>query len=122
MSNLPISSRYISKPNEPVSDAERNQLSTQLNDAFTRGELDQLSYDALLDRVFDAKVLGELVPVVEKLGKPATHDQPAIVQQGEGRPGELAPIKSPKAGTLVAVVGGLATIAAILIVLLVILL
>lgn len=122
MSNLPISSKYRSRPNDPVPDAERNDLSARLNSEFADGRIDQDTYDELLDRVFDAKSLGDLAPVVEVLGKPATHDQPAIVAQTPGgRPGELSEMRGPSNRTtmaMVGTVGGLAVLAVLIVTLL----
>lgn len=107
MSNLPISSKYRSRPNDPVSEDERNQLSAQLNDTFTQGTVDQDTYDRLLGQIFDAQRLGELVEVVETIGKPATHDTPAIVDQApKGQPGQLSEIKRPNSALTLGVVGG----------------
>ncbi|OYO10027.1 hypothetical protein CGZ98_13070 [Enemella evansiae] len=124
-SNLPISSRYRTQPDAPVTEEERNQLSTQLNEAFTAGQLDQQGYDELLDRIFGARKLGDLAPVVERLGKPATHNEPAIVQQTPGgRPGELSEARTPSNRASLALVGGVAggLILIVLIVLLAVLL
>ena len=66
-SNLPISSPYRSKPDAPVTDAERDRLNARLNAAYTAGTLDQDDYRARLDLLFAAKRLGDLVPVVEGL-------------------------------------------------------
>ena len=40
-SELPISSPYRSTPDAPVTESEREQVSSRLNAAFTSGELDQ---------------------------------------------------------------------------------
>lgn len=120
--NLPISSKYRSTPNEPVSDTERNTLSAQLNDAFTRGEIGQEDYDSLLETIFEAKTLGDLVPAVEALGKPATHNTPAIVDEApSGRPGELSEARKPAVPAVMMAVGG-TVLAVIVIVLLLIVL
>ncbi|WP_460766556.1 DUF1707 SHOCT-like domain-containing protein [Mariniluteicoccus flavus] len=115
MSNLPISSKYRSRPNDPVPEAERNDLSTQLNQAFTDGKVDQDQYDQLLNQVFDAQNLGELAPVVEALGKPMSHNTPAIVAQASGgRPGELAEGRKPSNRQTMVVVGALGGLAFII--------
>lgn len=109
MSNLPISSKYRSTPDRPVDDAERGQLTQRLNDAYTRGELEQADYDQMLDRVYAAATLGELAPVAERLPVAPTHEQPALVrQQGTTGPGELEPAgMDPRAArrTMAAVAG-----------------
>ncbi|GAA1388837.1 DUF1707 domain-containing protein [Luteococcus peritonei] len=92
MSNLPISSKYRSTPERPVDEAEREDLTKRLNEAFEAGTVSQDDYRALLDRVFAARSLGELVPVVEQLPAKSTHDQPELVrQEGDLPPGELLP-------------------------------
>ncbi|MGO4958279.1 DUF1707 SHOCT-like domain-containing protein [Luteococcus sp. Sow4_B9] len=92
MSNLPISSKYRSQPSRPVDGAEREDLTRRLNDAFTAGGIDGDTYRTLLDELYAAQTLGELVPVVEHLPVKSTHDEPAMVQQHtRTAPGELAP-------------------------------
>lgn len=120
-SNLPISSPYRSKPDAPVTDAERDRLNARLNAAYTAGTLEQEDYQARLDLLFAAQRLGQLVPVVEGLPPLPTHSNPAIVASSDGQPGELS--ESRPSGRLTAVVvGGVAAailIIAILIVLLI---
>ncbi|MBO1031989.1 DUF1707 domain-containing protein [Tessaracoccus sp. SD287] len=95
MSNLPISSKYRSQSHEPVSDAEREDLGKRLNDEFTKGTIDAEQYPQLLDRIYGARTLGELVPVVEALPAKQTYDQPDIVTQtGAAPPGELTQPKN----------------------------
>jgi hypothetical protein len=121
--DLPISSKYRSTPNEPVSEAERSALSAQLNDAFTAGRIDQVTYSELLDQVFGAQRLGDLVGVVEVLGKPATHSVPAIVAEGAGgRPGVLAEARSPAPRTTLALVGGVAGVVVLAVIVLLLIL
>lgn len=121
--DLPISSKYRSTPNEPVSEAERSQLSAQLNDAFTAGRIDQASYSDLLDRVFGAQRLGDLAAVVEVLGKPPTHAVPAIVaRDAGGHPGELAEARRPTGRSTVALVGGIAGVGVLAVIMLLLLL
>ena len=86
-----MSSKYRSQSHEPVSEAEREDLGKRLNDEFTKGTIDAEHYPQLLDRIYGAKTLGELVPVVEALPVKQTYDQPDIVAQtGTTPPGELA--------------------------------
>jgi len=54
MSNLPISSKYRSTPDAPVTDAEREALVARLNAAYEAGKLDDDAYRGHLDRVFAA--------------------------------------------------------------------
>ncbi len=120
MSELPISSKYRSRPNEPVSEEEREQLSRRLNSAFADGALDAEQYEARLDRLFAAGTLGELVPVVDGLPPAATYEQPAMVVQGGGRPGEVTPANSANraAAITVGVVAAAVLLIAILLVVL----
>jgi hypothetical protein len=117
-SDLPISSPYRSTPHAPVSEAERNQLSTRLNAAFEAGQVDSDDYRARLDRLFAARTLGELVPVVEGLPPLQTYADPAIVATGGGRPGELAPARNGTGFSLL-LVGGVAGAVLLLVILLV---
>ena len=105
-SDLPISSPYRSTPQAPVGETERDQLSSRLNAAFEAGDLDQDEYRTRLDRLFAARTLGELVPVVQGLPPLQTYTPPAVVAHGgPGRPGELAPARSANRFTLLAVGG-----------------
>lgn len=118
MSNLPISSKYRSTPDAPVTDAEREALVVRLNAAYEAGKLDDDAYRGHLDRVFAASRLGELVGVVEALPPSPTHGVPAIVAAGTSAPGELTPSRQPT-GRLLVTVGATAAVA--LVVLLVLL-
>jgi hypothetical protein len=119
-SNLPISSPYRSKPDAPVSDAERDRLNARLNAAYTAGALQQEDYQARLDLLFAAQRLGELVPVVEGLPPLPTYSSPAIVASSDGQPGELSESRPP--GRLTAIViGGVAAAVLIIAILLVLL-
>jgi Domain of unknown function (DUF1707) len=119
-SNLPISSPYRSKPDAPVTDAERDRLNARLNAAYTAGDLEQEQYQARLDLLFAAQRLGDLVPVVEGLPPLPTHTSPAIVAESSGQPGELSESRPPGRLTAV-VVGGVAAAILIIAILLVIL-
>ena len=121
MSNLPISSPYRSTPDAPVTEDERNQLSSRLNDAFSGGKLDSDDYRTRLDRLFAAQKLGELVPVVEGLPPVQTYNDPKIVASTGGQPGELAQAKDGSKLTLW-VVGAIAILVLLIIILLLVLL
>ena len=123
MSNeLPISSPYRSTPDAPVTEDERNQLSSRLNAAYTAGTLDADQYHARLDALFAAQRLGQLVPVVEGLPPLQTYADPAIVASApSGRPGEVSPARSANGVALVAV-GGVAALVVLIAILLVVLL
>jgi hypothetical protein len=118
---LPISSPYRSTPDAPVTEAERNQLSTRLNAAYEAGGMDADEYRARLDTLFAAQRMGELVPVVQGLPPLQTYADPAIVATASaGRPGEVSPARSANGVALVAVGGvvGLVLLIAILLVIL----
>lgn len=121
MNNLPISSKYRSQSHEPVSDAEREDLGRRLNDEFTKGTINAEHYPQLLDRVYEAKTLGELLPVVEALPVKPTYDQPDIVTQSGGPPaGELTQAKGANRLALYTI-GGSFLVGALLLVLLLVL-
>jgi hypothetical protein len=117
-SELPISSPYRSTPDAPVSESEREQLSSRLNAAFTAGGLDQDDYQQRLDLLFSAQKLGELVPVVQGLPPLQTYASPSIVAGTGGQPGELSPSRDSRAATfaVLAAVAGLVILIAILLV------
>lgn len=110
---LPISSPYRSTPDVPVSDAERDQLNSRLNDAFEAGKIDAEDYQGRLDQLFAARTLGELVPVVTGLPPLQTYGDPALVTSTGGRPGELSPARS---GTQLALVTAAGIAAVVLLV------
>jgi len=121
VSELPISSPYRSTPDAPVTEAERERVSSRLNAAFTAGALDNDAYSARLDRLFAASRLGELVPVVEGLPALPTHADPAIVARGGGEPGQLAEARSG-AGLSLLTVGVVSGVVVLVVILLLILL
>jgi len=121
MSELPISSKYRSTPDAPVSDGEREELTQRLNDAFAAGQLDQDAYSSRLDQLYAAQRLGDLVPVVGRLGARQTYDDPAMVQQAAGgRPGEVSQARSANRPAIY-IVAAVVIIAIILIILLAVL-
>ena len=123
MSNeLPRSSPYRSTPDAPVTETERDQLSSRLNAAYTAGTLDADDYRARLDTLFAAQRMGQLVPVVEGLPPLQTYADPAIVAATpNGRPGEVSQARSANRVALVAV-GGVAALVILIAILLVIIL
>jgi hypothetical protein len=116
-SDLPISSPYRSTPDAPVTDAERDQLSSRLNAAFTAGTLEAEDYQTRLDTLFAAQRLGQLVPVVQGLPPLQTYADPAIVASPGGRPGEVSEQRSATGVALVAV-GGVLVLVLLIVVLL----
>lgn len=105
MTSLPPSSKYRQRASEAVDDLERESLTTRLSDAYADGRLDQDSYMAALDVVYDARSLGELVPVVEQLPAPAV-SVPAIVGGGSSVPaGETAQGRNVLVPAMIAVGG-----------------
>lgn len=119
MSELPISSPYRSRPDAPVTDSEREQLSARLNTAYADGGLDADDYQARLDALFAASTLGQLVPVVDGLPPATTYDSPAIVAPSGGTPGELSEARNPSTVSLGVIVGVTAAIVLIAILFLV---
>ena len=120
-SNLPISSPYRSTPDLPVTDAEREQLNSRLNAAFTDGKIDADDYQSRLDTLFAAQKLGQLVPVVDGLPPLQTYDSPAMVASTGGQPGQVSPARTAKGVSLV-LVGGIAGAVLLVAILLVLLL
>jgi hypothetical protein len=120
-SDLPISSPYRSTPDAPVTDAERDQLSSRLNAAFTAGTMDAEDYQARLDTLFAAQRLGQLVPVVQGLPPLQTYSDPAIVAGHGGQPGEVSESRNATGVALLAV-GGVLLVVLLIVILLVILL
>lgn len=103
MSELPIASPYRSTPELPVSDVVRDQLNRRLNDAYTRGQLEEDDYRGRLDVLFAARRLGELVPVVEGLPPLVTSNDPGGVTSSGGQPGELAPSRDARSLSIAAI-------------------
>lgn len=112
MSNeLPISSPYRSTPEAPVTETERDRLSSRLNAAYEAGTLDGDEYRTRLDTLFAAQRLGELVPVVQGLPPLQTHADPAIMAAApSGQPGEVSTARSATGVALFAVGGVVALI------------
>ncbi|MFP5415815.1 MAG: DUF1707 domain-containing protein [Actinomycetes bacterium] len=114
MTSLPRSSKYRATPQAPLDEAERNSLVERLNAAYEAGDVEADSYHRLLDVVFGATTLGQVVEVVEALPGAATHHTPAIVPVGQGRPGELADPRTPSA-SLALKVGAVGVVAFVLV-------
>lgn len=91
--SLPPSSKYLQRPADPVDEAERASITQRLNDAFADGRLTHDEYSAAMDIVYDARTLGDLVPVMEKLPAAAAN-VPAIVEQGGPPAGQLTQPRS----------------------------
>ncbi|MEZ5089832.1 MAG: DUF1707 domain-containing protein [Micropruina sp.] len=123
MDNLPISSKYRSRPHEPLTDAEREELTERLNEEFAKGAIDTDSYRAMLDQVFGAATLGEVASVVAALPAKDTFAVPAVIESGNAAPGELVPARGPgKRGAVMLAAGiGTGIAAAILLLVLIIL-
>ncbi len=73
-----------------MTDAERDQLTSRLNAAFTDGKLEQEDYEFRLDQLYAATRMGQLLPVVEGLPPMPTYSNPEIVASNDGEPGQLA--------------------------------
>lgn len=108
MNELPPSSRYVARATEPVTDADRSDLNTQLNDAFSEGGIDEPTFREGLDTVYSATTLGELVPVVQRLPARQTYAEPALGTESDVAPGELTPHRTlaPSATLWMAIGGG----------------
>ena len=117
---LPPSSKYLQRPHDPVDEDERASITQRLNDAFADGRITHDEYAAAMDTVYDARVLGDLVPVMEKLPAAATN-VPAIVEQGGPPAGQLTEPRSLVPAAMMVGVVGAALIAVLLILLVLIL-
>lgn len=117
MSELPISSPYRSRPDAPVTDSEREQLSARLNTAYADGGLDADDYQARLDTLFAASTLGQLVPVVDGLPPARTYESPAMVAPGGGTPGELSEARDARRISLGVLVGLIALVVLVVVLL-----
>ena len=94
---LPPSSKYLQRSADPVDDAERESITRRLNQAFADGRISHDQYAADMDIVYAARVLGDLVPVIERL--PAAVDNvPAIVEEGK-LPAGQGPVAATTADT-----------------------
>lgn len=123
MPELPRSSRYLATPDAILAEAERTELVERLNAAYADGLIKADDYEQHLDRLFSAQKLGEVAPVVAELPVKPTHDTPAVVPVGAGKPGELAPIRPPSQSRgLMLALGGVGLSALLLLVVLLILL
>lgn len=118
MTELPRSSKYRATPGASLGEDERARLVDRLNAAYEQGHVPVDDYQPYLDALFAASTLGEVAVVVEALPPVVTHEVPAIVAAGRGRPGDLVEARRPTP----ALVAGLAVGAALAITLLVILL
>ncbi|MFT3969289.1 MAG: DUF1707 domain-containing protein [Micropruina sp.] len=122
MDNLPISSKYRSRPLEPLGDTEREELTERLNEEFARGTIDTDDYRTMLDQVFAAHTLGDVAGVVAALPAKETFAVPAVIETGTAAPGELLPTKDPGRKGAIMLAAGLGTGIAVAILLLVLLL
>lgn len=120
MPELSRSSKYLSTPDAPLGDDERNRLTSRLNDAYAAGAVSGDAYRAHLDTLFAATRLGDVAPVVADLPAVATHDTPAIVGQGPGEPGELAPASPRPWPVVLGVLLGATAVAVIVVIALIV--
>lgn len=122
MSEVSRSSKYRSRPQAPVDDHERDQLSQRLNAAYTGGRLSDEEFTARLDQLFAAEHLVELIPVVDGLPPQQTYDDPDVLDGTTGSgtvpPGELKPARNATRLTIT-VVAGLALVVVVLAILLI---
>ncbi len=117
MSNLPISSKYVSTPDKPVDARERDLVVDRVNRAFEAGAFDDLDYRRYLDIAFSAKTLGELRPVVEKLPAQATYATPGNIEEVAAEPGEVSTARAPS-GRLLLFAGALVGVAVVVLIVL----
>lgn len=121
--NLPISSKYVSRSNQPVTDVDREEIVSQLNDVFAAGSIDSFDYRQLLDVVYAANNLGDLAPVAEALPVKQTYQEPQIVKQNSQLPpGEVSTTSTNAMSVLVKVALGVGGLAVVLLVLMLLLL
>ncbi|QNP56270.1 DUF1707 SHOCT-like domain-containing protein [Tessaracoccus defluvii] len=113
---LPPSSKYLQRPGDPVDETERASITTRLNDAFGDGRITHDEYAAAMDTLYGAKVLGDLVPVMEKLPAAATN-VPAIVGQSNLPAGEVGGSRSVAKLTYTMLAAGGALVVALVILL-----
>lgn len=113
-----MSSKYRLRSGDQVDDAEREDLAERLAKEYTDGRISQDDYLRLLDIVYQAATLGELVEVVEILPPRQTHQVPAIAVQGSQPPGTLSEPRGMGVATMVVVGGGAVLILVVLLVLL----
>ncbi|AMS05059.1 DUF1707 domain-containing protein [Acidipropionibacterium acidipropionici] len=108
MNELPPSSKYVARAAEPVTDADRADLNTWLNDAYSDGKIDESTFREGLDTVYSAATLGDLVPVVAGLPTRQTYAEPALGTESSTAPGELTPHRAlaPSTTLWLAVGGG----------------
>ncbi|MFV0406190.1 MAG: DUF1707 domain-containing protein [Propioniciclava sp.] len=122
MPELPRSSRYVATPGATLNEAERADLVERLNAAYAAGAIPAEAYEQHLDALFSASTLGEVAPVVSLLPTKPTHKTPEAVPVGEGQPGELAPLRSPRQlPWLAPVLGAVAVAVLVLVILLIVL-
>lgn len=105
MSNLPISSKYVSTPAVVVDASERDAVVSRLNAAFEAGLMDDLDYRHYLDAAFSAATLGDLRPVVERLPVVATYATPGNIADGRTPVGEVSEARAPDAKMILVVAG-----------------
>ncbi|EST39033.1 hypothetical protein N566_04225 [Streptomycetaceae bacterium MP113-05] len=71
-----------------ASDADRDRVADILREALAEGRLDAEEHSERLDRLYAAKTMGQLEPLVRDLPRPAGHGAPrpaaAVVEQPQG--------------------------------------
>lgn len=78
MSGLPIVFKFRNDPDRPVQDADRDDLTSRLNEAYTLGDLDTDQYQGLMDGLFNATTQGQLIPVADMLPARFAVNTPAV--------------------------------------------
>ncbi|MDO5094080.1 MAG: DUF1707 domain-containing protein [Propionibacteriaceae bacterium] len=94
MNKLPPSSKYVQRAGDAVDEVERDALTRRVSDAYAEGRMELAEYQDAMQVIYQAKTLGELVPVVETLPAPIV-DTPAIVGTGHLPAGQVNVSRPP---------------------------
>lgn len=103
MPELPPSSKYLQRAGDEIDDVERESLTERLTNAYVEGNLEQHEYMLDLDRVSNARTLGELVPVVERLPAPVEQLPKGTEVATNVAPGEVNQSRNLKVPALMVV-------------------
>ncbi|MDR0436392.1 MAG: DUF1707 domain-containing protein [Propionibacteriaceae bacterium] len=91
MSGQPVEQRYANNPAAAVDDADRTLVEERLKQAYVEGDIDIDEFFMLLERLWAARVGGELVPVLRALPASLRHTGPALGSDPVGGPPGVAP-------------------------------
>lgn len=122
MRELPRSSKYVSSPDAPLDEAERNRLIARLNAAYGDGAVSADAYRAHLDTLFSASRLGRS-STSWRTCRPPRPTAPRHRRSRVGPTGELEPAAGPRPlPLLMTVMVGAAAAMALIVVVIVVLL